>query len=144
MKKDESNFRSKFVKLCNEHELYTLALETTVPGFPDIQILCNNKILLIETKSIIESELTHKVMTKFKSTQPVFYKEYLYKHNSNNDNLFCLIKLGKSNYIVFKITEEFVNLMNCIHFSEIIKYTKNYFQTNDLNKVIEWFKVFLK
>ncbi len=140
--RQENTFRSTFVGKCNENGLYALALETTVPGFPDVQIIDNNAVLLIETKCVKESELSHSLMTKFKPSQPVFYKEYL--SNSNNDNLFGLIKVNRKKYILFEFNNSLVNKMYGLHFNEIKNNTAHYLECDNLEIVIEWLKIFLR
>lgn len=142
--RQENTFRSKFVAMCNEQSIYTLALETTIPGYPDVQMISDNKLLLIETKCIAENEMSHIVMSKFKTTQPVFYKEYFAAH-ANNDNLFCLIRVGKKDkYIVFKINERFVDNIYKLHFDEIKEHVFDYMETVGIDVVIKWLKTFLK
>ncbi len=140
--KQENSFRSTFVGKCNENGLYALALETTVPGFPDVQIIDNNAVLLIETKCVKESELSHLLMTKFKPSQPVFYKEYL--NNSNNDNLFGLIKVNIKKYILFEFNNNLVNKMYDLHFNEIKNNTAHYFECEELETIIEMLRTFLR
>jgi hypothetical protein len=129
--------------------LYALALETTIPGFPDVQIIDNDTLLLIETKCVTESEwLHHNIISKFEDTQPVFYKEHF--NRSNNDNLFGLIQVqvGKNKrFVAFKITERLVDSMyKGIIFKDISQYVDSvdsYVESVDLHNIIKWFRTFL-
>lgn len=144
--KIETKFRSSFVKLCNENNLYALALETTIPGFPDVQIIDNDTLLLIETKCVTENGMSHALMSKFKTSQPVFYKEYF--NRSNNDNLFGLIQVQvdkNKRFVAFKITERLVdNMYKDIIFKDISQYVDSYIESVDLHNIIKWFRTFLR
>lgn len=117
-----------------------------MPGFPDMLIVNNDTIILIELKEI-EFKRDFKLYQNkgVRKTQPPFWFDYLNKSNSNN--LFLLIRAVKNykrEFCIVQITKNFIKNIDKITYNTIDKYSERHFITTKFFNIVNWLLTFLK
>lgn len=137
--KTETKYRNDFVKKCNKAGVFAQITEVmNAPGFPDCLLIYDDKSVLVELKVISEIEKENFISFYFEDSQPVWYKNYLYK--MNNTNLFLLFKIGKKKHYLIKVTKDLIDNFERVSLNNFSEYTHDYCKVDSLNDVVDFIK----